>query len=314
MPVCNLCTGGISNKSPGLQCCGPCKNFYHGKCVNLSKQDINRFLQPDAYWYCTSCRIAAGPKRQSAIACDDDSECSDSTTSTLILLKDIQTNIKSLNSKYDAVLDSVNFCSDQITTFKSTINKLNDRVAAIEKLTMENMQLKSEINQLNIRVESLEQQARLNNIEIQGVPEKSDENLLSIIEKIGEYIQCPISSSIIDTVHRVARHPTINKPKSIIVKLLAKQKKDEIIAAAKAKRLASPNNPPGLKIEGISNGLFINEHLTNKNKLLLTKAKEMAKTSNYKYIWVRNGYVFARKNDRSKVLKIQSECDLSKMN
>lgn len=313
MPICDLCTASISSKSPGLKCCGSCNKFYHGKCVNLSKQDVSRFLQPDAYWYCTTCRIKAGPKRQSIIACDDDSESSDSPIFTLSILKDIQANIKSLNNKYEAVLESVNFCSNQITTFELTIKKLNDKIAAIEKLSKENVELKLEINNLNVRVETLEQQSRLNNVEIQGVPEKSNENLYTIIEKIGEHIQCPMSTSIIDTVYRVSRHPSSEKPKSIIVKFLSKQKRDEILAAAKAKRLTSSNNSPGLIIEGISHGLFVNEHLTNKNKLILIKAKEMAKKSSYKYIWARNGHIFARKNDRSKVFKILSESDIDKL-
>lgn len=311
MPICVSCTTTITNKTPGLKCNGPCGKFYHGKCVDLSKLDVSRFLLPGAYWYCAACRIEEGSKRKSIIAGDDDAD-SQNSLSTFTVLKDIQANIRSLNDKYETVMESVNFYSNQITTFESIINKLNDKIAVIEKLTKENIELKSEIKNLNSRVEIVEQQARLNNLEIQGVPEKPNENILHILEKIGEHIQCPISASTIDTAHRIA-HQSSDRPKPIIVKFITKQKRDEILAAAKVKRLATNDRSPGLKIENISNGLFINEHLTSLTKLILKKSKDMARSKNYKYIWVRNGSVFARKDDRSAVFRITSESDICKI-
>lgn len=314
MPICELCTSGITGKSPGLQCSGPCLKFYHAKCVDISKADISRFSMPGVSWSCRLCRGNEGKKRHSVVITPEEDDL-DPPTNSLDVLKEIRMDVKMLNNKYESLLASVNFCSDKVTAFESTVAKLNDKVSIIEKLSKENLELKSVINDLNIRLELVEQQSRTNNVEIQGVPEKANENLLYIIKSIGDKIGCPTDTTEIDTIYRVAHREPSNRPKPIIVKLLSKQKRDAILAAAKLTR-RSPDNisTRGLEIENISKELYINEHLTSKNKLLLKKSKEMARTKNYKYIWVRNGTVFARKDDRSRVMKILNEIDVTKMN
>lgn len=312
MPVCELCTSGITGKSPGLQCSGPCLKFYHAKCVDIPKADIGRFLMPGVSWSCRRCRVDAGKKRQSIIAAEEDE--SDSSTTSLDVLKEIRRDVKLLNSKYESLLDSVNFCSDKVTAFESIVAKLNEKVSIIEKLTKENTELKSVVDNLSNRLEAVDQQARANNIEMQGIPEKENENLLSIIKTIGENIGCPIEPTEVDTVFRAAHRESSDKPRSIIIKLLSKQKRDNILSAAKLKRRSSDSISRGLKVDNISKELYINEHLTPKNKLILKKSKEMARSKNYKYIWVRNGVVFARSNDRSRVIKILNENDVNKIN
>lgn len=319
MPICDLCTGGITNKTPGLKCCGPCEKFFHGKCVSLNKQDLARFVQPDALWLCPSCRKTPASKRTSvigSISVDHDEDTFTSATA-MGILRNIQSEITSLNKKYDEVLTSVNFCSDQISYFEDTMKKFNDKLSQLQKITEENVELKKTVQSLSDRVEVLEQNTRANNLEIQGVPEKNNENLYDILGKIGDHIQCTISKSMIDSVHRVFQQSQQSKnlPKPIIVKFISKQKKEEILASAKNTR-SSYNNPigPGLIIDNVSKKLFINEHLTGKNKSLLMKSKNKAKEVNIKYIWVRNGTIFARKDDTSRILKISSEEDLNNLN
>lgn len=312
MPKCELCTCGITSKSPGLQCSGRCLKFYHAKCVDISKADIDRFSMPGVSWTCKLCRSDAGNKRQSVIPADEDD--SDISMSSLDVLKEIRKDVKLLNNKYESLQTSVNFCSDKVSDFELIVAKLNEKVSTIEKLTRENMELKSVITNLNNRLELVEQQVRANNLEIQGVPEKQNENLFSIIKTIGENIGCPIDTDEIDTIFRTAHRESSDKPKPIIVKLLAKQKRDNILAAAKLKRRSPDNSSRGLKVEHISKELYINEHLTYKNKQILKMSKEKARSKNYKYVWVSNGTVFARKEDRSKVIKILNENDVNKIN
>ncbi|CAG9825656.1 unnamed protein product [Phaedon cochleariae] len=308
MPICSTCTSAITSKTPGLPCSGSCEKYFHGKCVGLSGQDVGRLIMPGALWNCADCR-SVSQKRASLLAAGNDDEIEgECSISSMSILKEIQTEMKAFNSKYDTILESVNFCSNQITTFERLLSELNKRMTTIEKLSKENADLKVMVGQLTTRIDNIEQQARLNNIEIQGVPEKSNENIIQILEHIGQHIQCTISPSNVNSTHRVAHSTQSEKPKSIIVKFHSKVKRDEILAAAKIKRLSySDKSQPGLVIENISRGLFINEHLTTNTKLLLKKAKDMSKSNNYKFVWVRNGGVFARKNERSKVLRIVNE-------
>lgn len=220
--------------------------------------------------------------------------------------------MQNFNRNHSDMLDSVNFCSDKITTFEAMMKKVNEKLDMIGKLSQENLQLKTEVKTLNNRVDVLEQQIRSNNLDIQGVPEKQGENLLIVVQKIGEHLKCPIPSQDIDVVFRAkSRNP--DNPRPIIVKLLHKKRRDDILAAAKTMRMESDNSAPGLKIENISNRMFINEHLTSLTKTVLKSAKDAAKTKNYKYVWVRDGCVFVRKDDHSRIIRVFSLDDVKKM-
>lgn len=324
MVICEICTTAITNKSPGLKCSGKCLKYFHGKCVGLSKQVVSNFKTPGALWFCRNCRSDREIGRPSAIGLtnpvlssdDEDEVPSPNGTSqrTLKIVETIQSELKSLNSKNSDLMASVSFCSDQITHFEAVIKEIGKKLENLEGLARENSSLKKEVKSLNTRVDLLEQQIRMQNLEIYGIPEKSGENLLKISERIGEFIECAIEADDVDSIFR-ANSSAPGQPKPVIVKLTTRKKKEAILAAAKIKRLAQSrvNSAPGLSIEGISNKLFINEHLTAHTKTILKQAKDMAKQKNYKFVWVRNGTIYARKVDNSRVLTISNENDLKKI-
>ena len=55
------------------------------------------------------------------------------------------------------------------------------------------------------------------------------------------------------------------------------------------------------------NPLFINEHLSPKNRHLFELAREKKNVLNYKFLWTKNGYVYLRRNEQSLVYKILDE-------
>lgn len=59
--------------------------------------------------------------------------------------------------------------------------------------------------------------------------------------------------------------------------------------------------------------VFINEHLTAKNKNILYEAKKVKKERGFKYVWVRNAKIFVRKNDNTIAMHIRSLSDLDKL-
>lgn len=131
MRNCELCTGGITSKKAGLLCSESCKNFVHGECVDLSKEDMSRFAQPDVYWFCSGCRVDPTSKRLSIIdeqvGSIEDNDLNNSTS--LRILMDMRVEMKTFNKKYDDLIKSVTFCCDQITAFDLLLNKFNDNVS-----------------------------------------------------------------------------------------------------------------------------------------------------------------------------------------
>ncbi|XP_044749735.1 uncharacterized protein LOC123310334 [Coccinella septempunctata] len=310
MPDCDTCTGSISSRSPGLKCSG-CGKFFHAKCVNLSKGDVPRFQMPGVSWNCGGCRSGGDVHKRRSLAFPVHNVV-EASPDSLSVLQNIQSEMKSLVAKYETLLESVNFCSDSVSSFERSMSAIDRMMVDMERITRENMQLKSTVKDLQERMEVLEQQSRVNNLEICGVPEKANENVSHIISRVAEVIGCPINSSDVDSFYRV---PTfdISRPKPIVVKFTSKQKRDDFLGASKTKRRQSLQPNKGLKIENISDNLYINEHLTPKNKKLLKKTKEVTRSKNYKFAWTRNGFIFVRKDDRSRVVRVSSEEDLSKI-
>ncbi|VEN45376.1 unnamed protein product [Callosobruchus maculatus] len=58
------------------------------------------------------------------------------------------------------------------------------------------------------RLNDMDQQSRMNNIEIHGVPEKNNENLIEIVKDVGKYVNFEVNIGKIDYVHRV--QPNVN--------------------------------------------------------------------------------------------------------
>ncbi|CAH1989211.1 unnamed protein product [Acanthoscelides obtectus] len=58
-------------------------------------------------------------------------------------------------------------------------------------------------------------------------------------------------------------------------------------------------------IQGVSDEFYVNEHLTMQNKLIYKEARRLAKLKQYKYVWTKNGEIFARKEDTSGVIIVK---------
>ncbi|XP_052749331.1 uncharacterized protein LOC128200306 [Galleria mellonella] len=167
------------------------------------------------------------------------------------------------------------------------------------------------IKTLEFKIGHMEQQARECNIEISNVPERRNENLLAITTNLGAAINQKILSSDIVSIHRVphaSREDT--RPKNIIVKFTTKILRDNVLAAC---RLKKGLNSEQLSVSGSVHKIYVNEHLTVKNKLLFRECRQKAKIQNYKYVWVKNSVILLRKSDNSPVLAIRTLHDVVKI-
>lgn len=276
--------------------------------MDLHKTDVTRLKLPGVSWSCGSCRgVGAASGRRSLIVPSDDTGAVSSDS--FAVLREIQGEMKSLARKYEMLIESITFCSDSITAFERSISSMNKKMNEMEKITKENLELRTSVKILQDRVDSLEQQSRMNNVEICGIPEKENENLFSVVSRVGESIGCNVMASEVDTFYRV---PTFDssKPKPIIIRFLSKQKRDSFLGASRVKRRQSEGK---IQVDNISRDLFINEHLTSSNKKLFKKTRDTARSKNYKFTWTRNGSIFVRKDERSKIIKISGEADLAKI-
>lgn len=154
----------------------------------------------------------------------------------------------------------------------------------------------------------LEQYSRLNCIEIQGIPESKNEDVLTVVARLHRALDVDFQKNSIDACHRLRAKPGAGQHKAIIVKYVSRLLKEEVIKARKVRRTLCLRD---LELDGqigdMETPIYINESLTGKNKLLLFKCREQAKKEKIKFVWVKNGKIYMRKSGNSNIVFISSE-------
>lgn len=228
----------------------------------------------------------------------------------------VHNQLKDITNRITEFQESINYIGGQYEELK---NLLSTTSTALKYVKDENKALKESIITLEARVKILEdtnikqqQWDRLQNIEITGVSEEKGEDTVCIVQKISQSIGVPIMPSDIEFAHRVQprRAASAVRGRPIIARLRQRTVKDEIIAAARKHRDLNANK---VGISGENSKIYVNEHLTKDNKLLLSSCKNKVRELRYKFIWTKNCRIFVRKNETSPPIPINSSSDISKI-
>lgn len=229
-------------------------------------------------------------------------------------LKSLKDEIKNVKDEIKDVKDSMDFMN---TKYEAINREHADSSEKIKSLETENSAMQSKIADLSNRVNQMEQKARMNNIEIQCMPERKDENLLSIITELGKSINCPVSQEHLAHYTRITKvNKDSKRPKSIVVQFNSPRMRDQFLAATIKFNKSKPQdklNSSHAGIPGARTPIFVCEHLSTNNKALHAAARQAAKTKCYKYVWVRSGRIYMRKTDNSDYKLIRDFDTLNKL-
>ncbi|KAI5630985.1 hypothetical protein NE865_16302 [Phthorimaea operculella] len=228
--------------------------------------------------------------------------------------EDIKTTLKDDLDVIKSELKQVNENHEKLASDQNVLVKRTDVIESnVSTNTAEVSNLKSQISNLQSDLNSVLQRDRLQNLEISGIPDKSKENLTSYMINIGKFIGVEVTANDIEYITRAQpRTKNPNRPKTIIVKLKSRLLKDTIISATRKSQKILTSDI-GITTTGEPAQIFINEHLTPSNKLLYLQARKKKKLAHFEFVWVRDGKIFARKNETSPVIPIRSSTDLEKM-
>ncbi|XP_054266878.1 uncharacterized protein LOC128989046 [Macrosteles quadrilineatus] len=159
---------------------------------------------------------------------------------------------------------------------------------------------------LEERVEECEQYSRSNCVEIQGIPRTPTEDVLTIVKEVGKAMDMDITDTMVDTCHRLGPRGSGSTQSGIIVKFVRRIDKEELLRKRRVKRTLSTRHMGRTDDLPIYN----NESLSPARRRLHTLARTYKKEKNYKFLWVRNGKIFLRKEENAPVKVITSEEDL----
>lgn len=81
--------------------------------------------------------------------------------------------------------------------------KLANYEKNVEAVQQENVCLRSKVSSLQAQLDDVEQYSRMNSLEINGIPEENNENMVDIIRMVGKVLGIEIEEEHIDACHRL---------------------------------------------------------------------------------------------------------------
>ncbi|KAF6205716.1 hypothetical protein GE061_019889 [Apolygus lucorum] len=182
-----------------------------------------------------------------------------------------------------------------VDTLVKKIDDMNDVQKRVDK----------QIVVLSDRINEIQQQSLGNVVEISGYPQLPDENIMQMIIKLGDVVGYPISEHMISDCYRIRQHRSDTRPGLLIVAFVRKIDKKGFYSAAWSKKDLNIRDV-GI-ILGEPARIYVNNSLTPQNRKLLHACKEYKRTNSYKFMWVRDGRMFLKKDENSPRVNITSQ-------
>lgn len=307
--------------------CSVCLGHFDFACGGITETGFRRLGDRKSTWRCPSCKKSSSPmpptgdrsNLSSPVPANMDDVLAELRRLSLqvALLPGLDAAVKNIKGEISAlktiqpeladIKSSIEFVDQKIVALSSRLSEMEKDIQTLQKTKndVDNLQLR--VEKLEAHNRELEQRSRLNNLEIKGVPASNSENLFDVLSKIGRHIHFDIPK---EQINYIARVPMRNSKdnKNIVVSVHSRYIKDDFVAAAKKSTIT----PATLGMSG-NNRIYVNDHLTIENKILLNKTKALAKDRGFSFTWVRGCKIFVRKNENSPKIQIRSDVDFTKI-
>ncbi|XP_047137525.2 uncharacterized protein LOC124814025 [Hydra vulgaris] len=153
----------------------------------------------------------------------------------------ISANLKILTNRLDKIEKEVDVNKSKVLSIENDLRDFKESLnfqetTIMEKINKITKRYEKEINNLNKKTLDLENRSRRNNLRLDGIFEKPNENWNECENAVKEMFkkQLKISNEIIiERAHRIGQPKEDKKPRTIVLKLLNFQDKTKILNATK---------------------------------------------------------------------------------
>lgn len=300
MVNCKKCRQFMS-RGEMVQCKGTCGGKYHKKCASEGKLLSNAGL-------CLCCAKDEGTPVSQGSRMNVDLE----KTSPSAILGEVNNKLEilfSVKKTLDDLVEAVDFYAQKYEELVKAQQKMDQKMVALEQ---KNVYLEKYSAALEERISVLESKGKERNIEIVGLQSKEGENIKAVVEKLAKKINlnpiniCEVMRVGVEKVDKENKQ----RPRSVIVTLSSSAVRSEWLAKKK-ERFYNKDVYSG----GDNTPIYFNEDLAKHTRQLLWYTKTELREI-YKYIWVQNGKILARKDDsekNKKIYVIRKEEDVNNM-
>lgn len=196
---------------------------------------------------------------------------------------------------------------DKLEILDTIINTIRDIQSSVERMHIKQLKLESTVNELssenallkkqieiiNSEVDRFKQHSLNTNLEIAGIPLTENEDPTDIASRIFTYLGNTDKNSIKYAYRKRTKRNRAGPP-SIIIATDNKGTRDQILKKKRGETLDT--SILGITEESSHKRLiYVNEHLTDHNKYLLKRAKDLRRSGKVIGVWVRNGYIIIKK-------------------
>ncbi|XP_046976966.1 uncharacterized protein LOC124543017 [Vanessa cardui] len=306
------------NEATSIGCIVPiCERRFCNDCISINSLTSDRMNQ----WLCPECSALENNREESTLLRSNiDSqnitllnrpETLDSVTSSETFdLQNLLTEVRLLTQE-------INRCHERIDVLEASVISIESQESERENHEIEF--LKCTIGELQAKMNAQTVNHLKNEIELCGIPELPSENATHIALHLAKEIGVELSDQDIDWTSRAG--PRIlpsdkstgnarKHPRPIVVRLLQRSKRDEIIKASKTRRNITSTD---LGLPGPAQKVFINERLTQGNRLFFRECRTQSKRMGYNFCWCNNGVIYVREREGKSAIVVRNYEDLERL-
>lgn len=238
-------------------------------------------------------------------------------------LRQLTREFTTLSTKLEEVTQSLNHCHGRMDDLVASMKGTDDRIKNLERRDQEVLVLRETVNDLQLELNAQAQYSLRNEVEIAGIPETLNENLDHVVRVTAQKLGEELGDNDVDFITRVgARRPSSahvptkadglleRAPRTIVLRLLRRSKRDQILKASKSRRNITSAD---LEVAGAPLKLYINERLTKHNRVLFRDARTRAKIHGYLFCWCSNGSIYVRQREGKAAVAIRMQSDLDRV-
>lgn len=179
----------------------------------------------------------------------------------------------------------------------------------VDYLRNECSYVRDTIDETNVSLNDCQQYMRRNIVEIHGVPEINNEDIIQTVIKVMNAFGFELKVSMFYAAHRLPKNPfKPNDPRKISFKFIRHSDKENLIKKKKLKKLL---NAAELGFQS-NREIYLTDSLTAENRKLLALMKEMKSEKGIRYVWTSDGKVLVRRVEGGpvKVIRCREDIDL----
>lgn len=198
--------------------------------------------------------------------------------------------------------------TDYITNEQLTIKAdINNKNKTIKLLEADNLKLRNQINNIEKRLNNFENNSRNMNLELQLIPEHRNENTIDLFKKLCSIVQVPVTDVDIRACRRVAQfNKTSSRPRNILVSLNSSTLRDSILSATLRYNKGHRDAVLSATHLGLTGGkIYVCEHISPDMKILHSTTRKVCKEKGIKYIWIKYGRLYVRRDENGPAINIK---------